>query len=91
MKDVAASTHKNRVAAKGWINIEKDSLNISFAVIDNNGCSIFTQNVYGDLNKPTLERVKIVQTILAPVTNLYNGIMGVNCDIFYKGSLPPPK
>ena len=91
LKDVAASTYKNRVAAKGWINIEKDSLNVSFAVIDDNGCSIFTQNVYGDLNKPTLERVKIVKTILAPVTNLYNGIMGVNCDVFYEGSLPPPK
>jgi len=91
LKDVALSTKKNRVAAKGWLNIVKDSLRISFAVIDNNGCSIFTQDVYGDLNKPTMGKIKVVSTLLAPVTNLYDNIMNVNCQVFYKGSLPPLK
>ncbi len=91
LKDVALSTKKNRVAAKGWLNAIKDSLYISFAVVDNNGCSIFTQDVYGDLNKPTLGKVKVVSTLLAPVTNLYDNIMSVDCEIFYNGSLPPLK
>jgi AsmA protein len=91
LKDVALSTKKNRVAAKGWLNVFKDSLGISFAVIDAKGCSIFTQDVYGDLNKPTLGKVKVVSTLLAPVTNLYDNIMSVNCQVFYTGSLPPPK
>ena len=91
LKDVAASTKKNRLAAKGWLNIATDSLNISFAVIDDNGCSIFTQDVFGDLNKPTLGKVKVVSTLLAPVTNLYKSVMDVDCPVFYKGSLPPFK
>ena len=89
LKDVALSTKKNRVAAKGWLDIVHDSLGISFAVIDNNGCSIFTQDVYGDLNKPTLGKVKVVSALLAPVTNLYNSLMDVNCEVFYHGSLHP--
>jgi hypothetical protein len=90
LKDVALSTKKNRVAAKGWLNVVTDSLNISFAVVDDNGCSIFTQDVYGDLNKPTLGKVKVVSALLAPVTNLYNSIMNVNCQVFYSGSVRPP-
>ncbi len=90
LKDVALSTKKNRVAAKGWLNIVKDSLRISFAVVDDNGCSIFTQDVYGDLNKPTLGKVKVVSALLAPVTNLYNSIMDVNCQVFYNGLVKPP-
>ena len=90
LKDVALSTKKNRVAAKGWLNIVKDSLRISFAVVDDNGCSIFTQDVYGDLNEPTLGKVKVVSTLLAPVTNLYDNIMGVNCPVFYNGLVKPP-
>ena len=90
LKDVALSTKKNRVAAKGWLNVVKDSLNISFAVVDNNGCSIFTQDVYGDLNKPTLGKVKVVSALLAPVTNLYNSIMDINCQVFYSGSVKAP-
>ena len=90
LKDVALSTKKNRVAAKGWLNIVKDSLRISFAVVDDNGCSIFTQDVYGDLNEPTLGKVKVVSTLLAPVTNLYDNIMGVNCQVFYNGFVKPP-
>ncbi len=91
LKDVALSTKKNRVAAKGWLNAVEDSLRISFAVIDDNGCSIFTQDVFGDLNKPTLGKVKVVSTLLAPVTNLYKSVMDVDCPVFYKGSLPPFK
>jgi hypothetical protein len=90
LKDVALSTKKNRVAAKGWLNILEDSLRISFAVVDDNGCSIFTQDVYGDLNKPTLGKVKVVSALLAPVTNLYNNIMDVNCQVFYNGLVKPP-
>jgi len=86
-EDVALSTLKNKVAAKGWIDISTDSLEVSFAVINDNGCSIFQQDVFGDLNKPTLGKVKVVSTLLAPVTNLYKEIMNVNCQAFYNGSL----
>ena len=86
-EDVALSTQKNKVAAKGWINIATDSLNFSFAVINDQGCSIFRQDVFGDINKPTLGKVKVVSTLLAPVTNLYNDIMNVNCQVFYDGTL----
>ena len=40
LRDVAFSTEASRVAAKGWLDFQKDSLDISFAVIDKKGCNV---------------------------------------------------
>jgi hypothetical protein len=37
-----------------------------------------------------LGKVKVVSALLAPVTNLYNSIMDVNCQVFYNGLVKPP-
>lgn len=91
LEDVAFTTTKNRVAAKGWLNAVTDSLRISFGILNANGCSIFTQDIYGSLDKPTLGKVQVVSTLLAPVTNLYNDIVGNDCVVFYNGSVKQPK
>lgn len=88
--DVAFATNKNRVAAKGWINLVTDSLDISFAILNKTGCSIFTQDLFGDLNKPKMGEVKVMRTLLAPVTNLYNDIVGNDCTVFYNGTVKQP-
>lgn len=89
--DVAFSTDKNRIAIKGFINFPDDSLNITLALLNKYGCSIFNQSIHGDLNSPTLSKVKVVGTILAPVTNLIDDIFGADCDVFYKGIVKHPK
>ena len=91
LEDVAFTTTKNRIAAKGWLNAVTDSLRISFGILNANGCSIFTQDIYGSLDKPTLGKVEVVSALLAPVTNLYNDIVGNDCVVFYNGSVKQPK
>ncbi|MEE9448758.1 MAG: AsmA-like C-terminal region-containing protein, partial [Ignavibacteriaceae bacterium] len=89
--DVAFSTEKNRIATIGSINFPEDSLNITIALLNKHGCSIFSQRVYGDLNSPTLGRVKVLGTILAPLANLMDDLLGADCEVFYNSSLPHPK
>ena len=91
IRDAAFTTTKNRVAAKGFINFSKNSLDLSVALLNKNGCSIFSQRVYGDLDSPTLGSVKVVKTILAPLTNLVDDILGIECDVFYNGTVKQPK
>ena len=91
IQDAAFTTNKNRVAAKGFINFFQNNLDLSIALLNKNGCSVFTQRVYGDLNSPTLGDVKVVGSILAPVTNLIDDILGIDCDVFYSGSIMQPK
>ena len=90
IEDAAFTTNKNRVASNGYIDFGKDSLELNIALIDKNGCSIFSQRAYGNLSEPTLERVKVVNTILSPVTNLIEDILGIDCDVFYDGSIKHP-
>jgi hypothetical protein len=58
--------------------------------LDKYGCSIFSQDVFGALNEPQTGDLKVVSTLLAPVTNLFSGIFGVDCEIFYDGSVAHP-
>ena len=90
IQDAAFTTTKNRVATNGFVNFIQDSLELNVALLNKYGCSIFSQRVYGDLNSPSLERVKVVGTILAPVTNLIDDILGIDCDVFYNGLVKHP-
>jgi len=89
--DAAFSTEKNRIAIIGSINFPEDSLNITLALLNKHACSILSQRVYGDLNDPTLGKVRVVGSLLAPLTNLVDDILGADCEVFYNGSLPHPK
>ena len=91
IEDAAFSTTKNRIASIGAINFAQDSLDLTIALLNSFGCSVFSQRVYGDLNSPIFEKVKVVGTVLAPVTNLVDDMLGNDCDAFYKGSVEHPK
>jgi len=91
IEDAAFTTSKNRITTKGMIDFAKDTLDLTIALIDKNGCSIFSQKAYGNLNEPTLGKVKVVGTILAPVTNLMDDIFGADCDVFYTGKVKHPQ
>ncbi len=89
--DAAFTTHKNRVASNGIIDFNNDSLDLNIALVNKYGCSIFSQKAYGDINSPTMEKVKVVGTILAPVTNLIDDVFGADCDVFYDGVIQHPE
>ncbi len=91
IQDAAFATHKNRIAAKGLINFSQDSLNLTIALLNKYGCSVFSQDIYGNLNSPTMGKLKVVGTILSPITNLVDDILGNDCDVFYSGSVQHPK
>ncbi len=91
LRDVAFSTNDSRVAAKGWLDFPKDSLDISFAVIDKKGCNIIGQNLYGTIKDPEKSNIKVIATLLAPVTNLLELALGIDCDPFYEGRIKHPE
>ena len=90
IKDAAFTTRMNRIALEGLINFSKDSLDLTIALLNKHGCSVFSQNIYGYLNKPTLGKLQVVGTILSPLTNLVDDILGNECVPFYTGSVKHP-
>lgn len=91
IEDAAFTTNKNRIATIGIIDFARDTLDLTIALINKNGCSIFSQRAYGKLDEPELERVKVIKSILSPVTNLVNNVTGKDCDVFYRGIVKHPK
>ncbi len=89
-RDVAFATNESRVAAKGWLDFQKDSLDISFAVVDKKGCNIIGQDLYGSIKDPEKSKIKLISTLLAPVTNLLEVTLGIDCEPFYEGRIKHP-
>ena len=88
--DVAFATLKNRVAVQGWLDMKTDSLDMTIGIINEKGCAIFDQRVYGKGEDPEYSKVKFIKTLLAPVTNVIKGAVGAKCDVFYNGTVTHP-
>ncbi len=80
---------ENRIAIDGWINLNRDSLDLKIALIDDAGCSIASQSLKGNLDKPKAGKVKLVRTAIAPVTNAIDKTLDLKCDVFYDGVVKP--
>jgi AsmA protein len=91
INDVAFATNKNRIAATGHVNIVDETLNITFAVLNEDGSSRLNQNIYGNLDNPKLGEIKVIATLLVPVTNLFNSILSIQGETFYEGSVKHPE
>jgi AsmA protein len=91
IQDAAFATNKNRIALIGNIGFSKNNLDLIIALLNKNGCSIFSQEVSGNLSNPTIGKVKVVGTMLAPITNLVDDATGKDCDVFYNGLVEHPK
>lgn len=68
-----------------------DSLDITIGVLNDKGCAIFNQRIYGNADQPEYSKVKFLKTLLAPVTNVVKGALGVKCDVFYDGIVTHPE
>ena len=82
IEDVAFATLENRIAATGWLNMKSDSLDVMIGVIEESGCTIIDQRIYGKSESPEYGKVKVIKTLLSPVTKFLNRIVAKDCEVF---------
>lgn len=91
LEDFAFTTEKNRMAAKGWIDLNTDSLNITIALLNEHGASIFSQGMTGNIENIEMSKVKVGKLIFAPITNMAKSIGIGKEEVFYDGVVKHPK
>ncbi len=88
--DLAFNTQNNLVAANCDYAMATDSLDMKIMVIDKRGCTMVSQNIYGKGEKLKSDRVKVIKTLLGPVTNFFRDIGLGKCDQEYLGTVKHP-
>lgn len=91
MTDIAFTSNNHRIVAKGFIDLGKKNLDVTIAQVNKDGCIVLSQTVSGNLEDPETGDIKVLQSLLSPVTNLWNSITGKECEKFYFGSVEHPK
>jgi uncharacterized protein involved in outer membrane biogenesis len=94
-RDVAMATNENRIALKGSLDFVNERFDdVTVAVVDERGCAKVLQRIHGPFRKPEVEKVSVLQAVTGPMRSLYKQavkLLGALCEIFYAGSLAPPK
>jgi AsmA protein len=94
-KDVAMATNENRIALKGSLDFVNERFDdVTMAMVDGQGCAKVRQRIRGSFRKPEVEKVSFLQTVTGPVVNLFKQagkLLGGRCEMFYAGSVAPPK
>ncbi|MDD5763148.1 MAG: AsmA family protein, partial [bacterium] len=94
-KDVAMATNEHRIALVGSLDFVNERFDdVAMAVVDGKGCVKVRQKIRGPFGKPEVEKAKVLQTVAGPVLNLFkqaNKLLGGRCEVFYAGSVAPPK
>jgi AsmA protein len=95
-QDVAMVTNENRVALQGRLNFVSETFDDVFvALIDARGCAKVQQEMHGTFHKPVVEKPTILQSLSEPTLKLLRKgrdyLTGAECDVFYSGSVAPPK
>jgi len=95
-QDVALATDKNRIALHGGLDFINDKFDdVTVAVIDAKGCVKVRQKIGGSFQKPVVENQSLVKTLTGPVWKLLKTgrklFPAGKCDVFYAGSVAPPK
>ena len=94
-KDVAMATNEHRVALTGSLDFPNERFNdVTMAVVDGQGCVKVRQKIRGSFRKPEVEKVNVIQSVTGPVVKLLKQakkLLGGRCEVFYAGSVAPPK
>ena len=95
-RDVAMATNKNRVALQGGLDFVNQQFNhVTVALVDAKGCAKVRQKIRGSFRKPVVEKPNILTSITGPAVKLLKKgaelFPGGKCDVFYAGSVAPPK
>ena len=67
------------------------------ALIDSNGCANVRQKIRGPFSKPVVEKLDVLASLAGPVLKLLSKARALlpgpraKCEVFYNGSVAPPK
>lgn len=93
--DVALATKKYRIAMKGGLNFNNDRfVDVIVAVLDKQGCAVYSQKVHGPFRKAKIEKISILKSITGSVSNAMKDawkFVGGGCRKFYSGSVAQPE
>ena len=95
-RDVAMATKENRVALRGALDLANERFDdVTLAWIDAQGCVKVRQKIRGTFRNPLVERPSTLQSLAGPVLKLLKQARGLipggACEMFYAGSVAPPK
>jgi hypothetical protein len=95
-QDEAMATNKNRIALGGRLDFVNEQFNdVTMALIDAKGCAKVRQKISGPFQKPVVEKPSILKTLTGPALRLLKKgrdlFPGGECEVFYAGSVAPPK
>ncbi|MBZ5639616.1 MAG: AsmA family protein [Acidobacteriia bacterium] len=95
-RDCALATERNRVAFVGSIDLLQESyLDAVVAVLDDRGCSRFSQRLSGPIADPKLLTMSSFQRLAGPFVGLFQKARrmlapNAKCEVVYNGSVPQP-
>jgi uncharacterized protein involved in outer membrane biogenesis len=93
--DVALATKKYRLAMIGGLNFINDRFDdVTVAVLDKQGCAVYSQKVHGPFSKAKIEKVSMLKSITGSVSNALKDawkFIGGECKVFYSGSVAQPE
>jgi uncharacterized protein involved in outer membrane biogenesis len=94
-REVALATKSQRIAMTGGLNfINEQFLDVTVAVLDNQGCAVYSEKVHGPFRKPQIEKESVFRSIagsvLNPLGDAWKFLQGKECLIFYSGSVAQP-
>ena len=95
-KDVAMATAENRIALQGGLDFVNGRFaEVTVAMINEKGCAKVKQVIRGPFAKPEVERPKVLESVAGPVLKLFKRVRKIfpdgPCEVFYSGSVTPPK
>jgi len=97
-RDVAMATRENRLALQGGLDFVDDEYDdVIVALIDSNGCAKVRQKIRGPFSKPVVEKLGVLASLAGPVLKLLSKARALlpgtreKCEVFYSGSVAPPK
>ncbi|MGB5079219.1 MAG: AsmA family protein [Burkholderiales bacterium] len=95
-QDVAMATSENRVALQGGLDFVNERFDdVTMALIDARGCPKVRQKIRGTFEKPEVQNPNILRSLAGPALGLlkkgWDLLPGGKCEVFYAGSVAPPK
>jgi uncharacterized protein involved in outer membrane biogenesis len=95
-QDVAMATNKNRIALRGGLDFANQRFSdVTVALIDAKGCATVRQKIRGRFQKPVVEKPSILKSLTGPAVEMLKKgaelLPGGECNVFYAGSVAPPK
>ncbi len=93
---MAMATNQNRVALQGGLDFVNEQFNdVTVALIDAEGCAKVEQSIRGGFHDPVVEQPSVLKSLAGPVQKLFKMgrdlFPGGECEVFYTGSVAPPK